>query len=1026
MPKPPPRAQQRGSKSAPKKTPELPLLDQRRLDLIGLGLIAFGIIVAIPLYRGGTGGFVGDAVADGARLLLGSAAYGAPLLLVAGGLVAVSPLSIKACLRIGAGGLCAFSAITLIARASAGPDDAANWGSQHLRDAGGLLGESLWTLCHAAFGGFGPYIVAIVLLLVSALLLTGAELASVARGAGRGLSRAAAVPGRIRAERRADRAMALADAPSSVLRAAHDQAWERSLDEREAALATGTPVNADLTGTSSTGTRTGGATATRRRKRVPEMAPEPTGVLPSDAPRTWTSREEDPRTWTSAGEPAAERTGTLTPPDLPGVAPTVRRGPRQAQLIDGAERFPDLFGGEGPVWIGPGEPSQELPPSAPPVGKYPDPLEDFEAELSAARQEDGADLPDERNGEFSDAAELIEERGAVLEDPVLDVPVPPVVADLPEAPEVDEAHDHDFDDGADDPANAPQRATVGPEALTPMGRYRAEVTSAEDFPWKIPPRRVLTRSAKGAGAPDRADQEQTSELLLEALGHFGIQAQLVGCVSGPHITRYELRLAPGVKMTKVANLKDDLAYALAATDIRILAPIPGKTAVGVEVPNRNRAMVRLGDVFADAPPKSSPLTVWLGKDVEGQSVFADLAKMPHLLVAGTTGAGKSACINGMLSSILLAATPQDVRMVLVDPKQVELTPYASLPHLLTPVITSPKQAATALQNLVREMEARYSTMALSKTRSLIEMNRVRRDRGEAEFPYILCVIDELADLMMVAPGEVEDSIIRIAQKARAVGIHLVLATQSPRVDVITGMIKANVPSRIAFAVSSQTDSRVILDQNGAESLLGQGDMLFSPVGTAKLQRIQGAYIDDEQIEQITGYWRKQGEPDFNEELLEEVVEVSADEAKGDGLDPDEDPMLEEAIRLVVEMGTASTSMIQRRLRVGYTRAGRLIDMLERRSVISGYEGSKARQVLIGPSEVERVVAQVRAREEASKPSLFPGEAPEPPATIEAALAEDDSMGPVAGRITPRETVEAGAAAGDDTSAGAGSYPAADR
>ncbi|MBJ7472641.1 MAG: DNA translocase FtsK 4TM domain-containing protein, partial [Solirubrobacteraceae bacterium] len=740
MPKPPPRAQRRGSKPAP-KTPQTPLLDQRRLDLVGLALIAFGVIVAIPLYRAGTGGLVGDAVADGARLLLGSAAYGAPALLIAGGLVAVSPLDLRACLRIAAGGACGFAAVTLIARAAAGPENAARWTAVHLRDAGGLLGESLWTVCHAAFGGFGPYVVAIVLILGAALLLTGAELASVMRGAGRGLGRAAAVPGRIRAERRADRAMALAEAPASVLRAAHEQEWERSLDAREADVMSAAPLTASAT---SGGTASGTATRTRRRKTsAPEMAPEPTAVVPADAPRTWTKRPQDPRTWTSAGgDPTGS--GTLTPPELPGLAPTVRRTPRPAQLIDGAERFPDLFGGDGPIWIGPGEPGQELPPAAPAGGKYPDPLEDFEAELSAARHEDGSDvpdLPDERNGQFSEDADLVEEHGAVLDDPVLDDPIPGAAA-VAEA-ELIGADDPAFDDGADDPANAPQRAPVGPQALTPMGRYRAEVTEAADFPWKIPPRRVLTRSAKGSGAPDRADQAQTSQLLLEALGHFGVQAEMVGCVSGPHITRYELRLAPGVKMNKVANLKDDLAYALAATDIRILAPIPGKTAVGVEVPNRNRAIVRLGDVFADAPPKSSPLTVWLGKDVEGQSVFADLAKMPHLLVAGTTGAGKSACINGMLSSILLSATPQDVRMVLVDPKQVELTPYASIPHLLTPVITSPKQAATALQNLVREMEARYSTMSLSKTRSLIEMNRVRRERGEQEFPYILCVIDEL-------------------------------------------------------------------------------------------------------------------------------------------------------------------------------------------------------------------------------------------------------------------------------------------
>jgi S-DNA-T family DNA segregation ATPase FtsK/SpoIIIE len=315
----------------------------------------------------------------------------------------------------------------------------------------------------------------------------------------------------------------------------------------------------------------------------------------------------------------------------------------------------------------------------------------------------------------------------------------------------------------------------------------------------------------------------------------------------------------------------------------------------------------------------------------------------------------------MLSSILLRATPHEVRMVLVDPKQVELTHYDSIPHLLTPVITSPKQAAIALQNLVREMEQRYGAMALARTRTLKDLNKVRATRDQPPLPYILCVIDELADLMMVAPADVEDSIIRIAQKARAVGIHLVLATQSPRVDVITGMIKANVPSRIAFAVSSQTDSRVILDQNGAEALLGMGDMLFSPVGSSRLQRIQGAYIDEPQIEAITGAWRDQGEPELREDLLEAVEEEpAAEEGPPDEFDPDEDPLLEDAIRLVAEMQTASTSMLQRRLRLGYTRAGRLIDMLERRGVISGYEGSKPRQVLVTEADVPRVLASLAA------------------------------------------------------------------
>ena len=498
---------------------------------------------------------------------------------------------------------------------------------------------------------------------------------------------------------------------------------------------------------------------------------------------------------------------------------------------------------------------------------------------------------------------------------------------------------------------------IRPEDLTPQGRYRESVTDDPDFVWRVPPARFLTRSTGEAAKPDTAGQEQVAKTLIETLGHFGIEAKVIGRVTGPHITRYELRLAPGTKVAKVAQLKDDLAYALAATDIRILAPIPGKQAVGVEVPNARRRIVHLGDVFQDPPAEWSPLSVWLGKDIAGRAIGADLAKMPHLLVAGTTGAGKSACVNAMLSSILLRATPHEVRVVLVDPKQVELNHYEGIPHLLTPVITNPRMAANALQNLVKEMEQRYGIMSLARTRSLPELNRVREQRGEPPLPYILCVIDELADLMMVAPADVEDSVIRLAQKARAVGIHLVLATQSPRVDVITGMIKANVPSRIAFAVSSQTDSRVILDQNGAESLLGQGDMLFSPVGSSKVQRIQGAYIDEQQIAELTDSWRRQGEPEFKEELLAEV------ESEGDGgagndpeFHPDEDPLLEEAIFLVAQMGTASTSMLQRRLRLGYTRAGRLIDMLERRGIISGYEGSKPRQVLITEADVPRILA----------------------------------------------------------------------
>jgi DNA segregation ATPase FtsK/SpoIIIE, S-DNA-T family len=547
------------------------------------------------------------------------------------------------------------------------------------------------------------------------------------------------------------------------------------------------------------------------------------------------------------------------------------------------------------------------------------------------------------------------------------VEAPPIEAGR--APESDDSRDEPEELPAVWPDDAGPPEAPAPDDLTPQGRYRARITDDPSFEWRVPRARFLVRSTGEAARPDTAGQEQVAATLIETLGHFGIEAKVIGRVTGPHITRYELRLAPGTKVSKVAQLKDDLAYALAAIEIRILAPIPGKQAVGVEVPNARRRIVHLGDVFQDPPPDWSPLTVWLGKDIAGRAIGADLAKMPHLLVAGTTGSGKSACVNAMLCSVLLRATPHEARVVLVDPKQVELNHYEGIPHLLTPVITSPRMAANALQNLVREMEQRYGTMSLARTRSLPELNRAREKRGEPPLPYILCVIDELADLMMVAPADVEDSIIRLAQKARAVGIHLVLATQSPRVDVITGMIKANVPSRIAFAVSSQTDSRVILDHNGAESLLGQGDMLFSPVGSSKLQRIQGAYIDEAQIAELTDAWRRQGEPEFHEELLEEVAAADGDSSSSEDseFNPDEDPLLEEAIALVAQMGTASTSMLQRRLRLGYTRAGRLIDMLERRGIISGYEGSKPRQVLITEADVPRILAHLAEAESPGAP-----------------------------------------------------------
>jgi S-DNA-T family DNA segregation ATPase FtsK/SpoIIIE len=472
--------------------------------------------------------------------------------------------------------------------------------------------------------------------------------------------------------------------------------------------------------------------------------------------------------------------------------------------------------------------------------------------------------------------------------------------------------------------------------------------------------RLPDRAALNASPPARGDasevSERTARLLVETLANFGVDATIVGTIAGPRVVRYELQLAPGTKVSKVAGLKDDLSYALATTEIRILAPIPGKQAVGVEVPNLAPRMVTLGDIFDDLPGSASPLSVWLGKDISGNAVWTDLARMPHLLIAGTTGSGKSGCINTLLTSILLRATPDDVRMILIDPKRIELNFYESIPHLLTPVVSSPKEASAVLHNVVAEMERRYERLSLVRARNLPEANRAFRARGEEPLPYLLVVIDELADLMMVSPQAVEDAIIRLAQKSRAVGIHLVLATQRPSVDVITGMIKANVPSRIAFAVSSQTDSRVILDGSGAESLLGQGDMLFKPLGTSRLQRVQGAFVTEDEIALIVEQCRAQRGQQLDETLLEVPEGAFEDDGGDDGeFDPDEDPLLDRAIEIVVQTQTASVSLLQRRLRVGYTRAGRLIDMLERRGIISGYEGSKPRRVLVEEHQLATLI-----------------------------------------------------------------------
>ncbi|ADU51154.1 cell division protein FtsK/SpoIIIE [Thermaerobacter marianensis DSM 12885] len=891
-----------------------------RSEVGAIALLVAAAAAALALAGGpAAGGVVGTQLAAGLRWVLGRAAWVLPPLMALralGALLAASGLGARS--RQAGFGL----AVVLVAVAVARPCPDL-WSSACFRAGGGVVGTAAGWLLARAFGATGALVAWAALGVLAVRLITGVPLAAMAAAAGRGLAAAAAQLGQWAA---------------GVFVAAEGEDPRRQgaapVAGREGAGARG-PVpaaagwdggGAEAEGRAPGGSATAGAAAAGaprrswwrrwgpggRRETAEGGAPSGPGTAVSGRPGTGAAA--------GAAGGATEPEGQLR---LPGLERLIQRA-----FGDGAELLDEAGEGAAPPRAGTGAAAHggpEGPGTAPGGGTggtagASNPGGGASASAAVARRS-GAGAAAVGTGEMTAAPDGAGSSG----------PGDPGTAASLSAEEAASG-------GRTGTGAAGEGHPVNPGGTVPAPAYR------------LPPLELLSRGRQGSAARRQREILEKAAILQETLASFGVQARIVDVAVGPAVTRFEVEPARGVKVSKIQALASDIALSLAAPDVRIEAPIPGKAAVGIEVPNREIVAVQLRDVLEtpEFARSRSKLTVALGQDIAGQPVVTSLDKLVHVLIAGATGSGKSVCINALIASLLFKARPDEVKLLLIDPKVVELSAFNGIPHLIAPVITDARKAAGALQWAVREMERRYELFARTGVRDVSRYNQRVLQEGGAPLPLMVVVIDELADLMMVAPVEVEDAIQRLAQMARASGIHLVVATQRPSVDVITGVIKANIPSRIAFAVSSQTDSRVILDLAGAEKLVGRGDMLFMPVGATKPVRVQGAFISEKDLDAVLAFLRRQARPEYDQDVMRAEVEASDSPAAAE-----DDDLFTQAVRVVLEAGQASVSLIQRRLRVGYTRAGRLIDMMEERGYIGPHQGAKPRDVLITWEEFRR-------------------------------------------------------------------------